>query len=58
VHPAASLGLVTHRPHGRGRRTDEHETRGLDSLSEFGALGQEAVPRMDGVGPGTPGSGH
>jgi hypothetical protein len=41
--------LATHPLHHLGRRADERDTRGVDRADELGALGQEAVARMDRV---------
>jgi hypothetical protein len=41
--------LVAHRLDGIDRRADEGDALGLQPLGEFGAFGQEAVARMDGV---------
>ncbi len=44
--------LAPHLFHDRGGRADELEPRGLDGAGELGALGQEAVAGVDGVGVG------
>jgi hypothetical protein len=42
--------LASHLFHDRGGRADELEPRGLDGAGELGALGQEAVAGVHGVG--------
>ena len=43
------MQLVAERLDGLGRRPDEDEARGDRCPGEGGSLGEEAVPRMDGV---------
>ncbi len=44
--------LVGHGGDHRRRRADEHQAGFGDGIGEAGVLGQEAVPRVDGIGPG------
>ena len=49
--------LVAHLADLVRRRSDERDVGGADLLGELGVLGEEAVARMDGVGPGDFGGG-
>ena len=44
------FNLVTHQAHRLGVGADEDEVVGLACLHQLGALGEEAIARMDGVG--------
>ena len=52
LHRAARARLVAEQPNHIRRRPDEADMARLAHFSEVGALGQEAVARMDGVGAG------
>jgi len=49
LHAAACFGLVAHRADGGGGRTDERQPCLRDGFGERGALGEEAVPRVNGL---------
>src|SRR5439155_23200947 len=53
-HQAPGRLLVAHGPVDGGRRADEREAGASHRLRKVGALAQEAVAGMDGVGPGPP----
>src|SRR3989449_9844834 len=48
----ASRGLVAHLPDLVPARSHERDVRGADDVGEFGVLRQEAVARVNRVGPG------
>ena len=52
LHAAARFGLVAHRADGGGGRPDERQARLRDGFGERGALGEEAVPRVNGLAVG------
>ncbi len=54
-HAALGQRLVAHGGDGRGRRADEDKASLETGLGELGALGQEAVARMHGIGAGAAG---
>ena len=47
----AGTGLGAHQTDGAGRRADEDDSGILASLGEIGIFAEEAVARMDGLGP-------
>src|SRR5579864_9227671 len=50
LHGPSGTGLVTHEPNDIRIRPDEPDVAGLADLGQVGALGQEAIPGVDGVG--------
>src|SRR5207244_10947264 len=52
AHDVARLRLVPHRADALGGRPDELDADRFAHLREVGVLGQEAVPRVDGVAGG------
>src|SRR4029079_3982889 len=55
AHQPAGLDPVPHLSDGLGPRADEGDAGALHGFGEARALGEKAVARMDGVGPGLPG---
>ena len=51
-HPRLGRGLVAHGADDDRRRPDEDEAGGDAGFGEIGALGEEAVARMDSLGAG------
>ena len=52
LHGLAGRGLVAHTLDALGGRADEHQVVVRASAGEVGVFRQEAVARMDGIGPG------
>eukprot|EP00962_Isochrysis_galbana_P003608 scaffold1027_cov116-Isochrysis_galbana.AAC.1 len=50
LHQALGRVLGAHRPHRRAGGADERQAGGDDRVGEVGILGEEAVPRVDGLG--------